>query len=147
MAVNFTYYYRTPNKVNREIGIGRVEVIFQHYYIVDNILSVVRVAHMKILMLKNNRNISQNVLDTLGSQLLEHCHVHPDQLESRTGHIRVVLSGRQEHLVLYPTLFLHIYCALDLLEAGLKDQAEFTQAVILGHDIFNDSQGVGRVKI
>ena len=30
LALNFTYDYRTPNKVDREIGIGGAEVIFQH---------------------------------------------------------------------------------------------------------------------
>ena len=98
-------------------------------------------------MLKYYGFIRQNVLDTLGKQLLEHGYVDPDQLERCTGHVRVVLSGRQEHLVVYPAIFVKIYCALDLLKARFKNQAELPQTVVVGDDVFNDSHWVVWVNI
>ena len=59
----------------------------------------------------------------------------------------MVLSGCQEHLVVYPAIFVKIYCALDLLEARFKDQAELPQTVLVGDDVFNDSHGVVWVNI
>ena len=80
LALYFAYDDRAPHKVDREICIGLVKVVFQHNDVVYHELSLVGVDDMKILVLKHHGLITQHVRDALCSQLLEHCHVDPDEL-------------------------------------------------------------------